>query len=213
MTTVRIPPRIFTGLELTTMLADLFKLANESVKVLDTPDQPTPEVAELVVANTERARQAAKVLIDAYRNGQGGTRDHALEAQRLLELAQKQFARVQPYAGPVTIYDFSLDARRRHRIMPVKLAKSFPAIGSQDGRGGEAIIIAKWFSIISQWTWYGIEFDGVDELYGIVDGFEREYGYFSLAELAELHQGGLPVVERDLYWTPRKVATLAPFPY
>ena len=39
--------------------------------------------------------------------------------------------------------------------------------------------------------------------FGLVEGFETELGYFSLDELAEATVfGGVPAVERDLYWKP-----------
>jgi hypothetical protein len=43
----------------------------------------------------------------------------------------------------------------------------------------------------------------------LVDGFERELGYFSLDELEQLRGPlGLPV-ERDLYWKPTLLSELA----
>ncbi len=42
------------------------------------------------------------------------------------------------------------------------------------------------------------------QCFGLVEGFEKEIGYFDLTELAETTVfGGVPAVERDLYWEPR----------
>ena len=46
-------------------------------------------------------------------------------------------------------------------------------------------------------------------LSGLVEGFERELGYFDLTELAETTVfGGVPAVERDLYWQPRTLGQI-----
>ncbi|KKK73645.1 hypothetical protein LCGC14_2891750 [marine sediment metagenome] len=44
--------------------------------------------------------------------------------------------------------------------------------------------------------------------HGLVDGFEKEYGTFSMQELVE-HRGqlGLPI-ERDIHWKPRPLKEL-----
>src|SRR3972149_3650563 len=62
----------------------------------------------------------------------------------------------------------------------------------------------KLFDPTGSWTWYVNSYDPDSrQAYGLVDGFEREYGYFDMAELCALRgQFGLPV-ERDLHWTPR----------
>ena len=42
-----------------------------------------------------------------------------------------------------------------------------------------------------------------------MDGFEKEIGYFDLTELAETTVfGGVPAVERDLYWEPRTIGEI-----
>ena len=47
------------------------------------------------------------------------------------------------------------------------------------------------------------------QCFGLVDGFEREMGYFDLTELAETTVfGGVPAVERDLYWEPKTMGEI-----
>jgi len=69
----------------------------------------------------------------------------------------------------------------------------------------EKIAVAKFFTPDSSWTWYAVEFDGEDLFFGLVHGFEKEWGYFSLRELQAVRgPWGLPV-ERDLYFSPTKI--------
>lgn len=61
----------------------------------------------------------------------------------------------------------------------------------------------------ANWTWYAAEYDPADRLFfGWVEGFEGEWGYFSLDELLSL-DGPLGLgVERDLYFTPCRFSEL-----
>jgi len=69
---------------------------------------------------------------------------------------------------------------------------------------------AKLFSPYSNWTWYVTEMDpATGTCFGLVDGLEREIGYFDLTELAETTVfGGVPAVERDLYWELRTLGEI-----
>lgn len=63
-------------------------------------------------------------------------------------------------------------------------------------------LIVKLFHPMSNWTWYIAQYDPkTKECFGLVDGFEREWGYFSLAELEEIRVHGLPI-ERDMWFAP-----------
>ncbi len=42
-------------------------------------------------------------------------------------------------------------------------------------------VIVKFFAVWTNWTWYGIEFDGEDLFFGYVAGDFPELGYFSLS--------------------------------
>lgn len=66
----------------------------------------------------------------------------------------------------------------------------------------------KFFTPDSNWTWYATEFDGEDTFFGLVEGFERELGYFSLSEL-EAARGPLGLrIERDRFFRPTPLASL-----
>lgn len=61
-----------------------------------------------------------------------------------------------------------------------------------------------------KWKWYVVEGNYDEEEYdfvffGLVDGFEQEWGYFTLGELKALGLNGKPLVERDLSFVPTKV--------
>jgi len=95
--------------------------------------------------------------------------------------------------------------------MTAELAKTIPSLyANENSSHAEAIAHVKFFSPYSGWTWYGMEYDGEDTFYGLVIGFEREFGYFSLSELEGLAgmNGQLPLVERDLYFQPKPVSEI-----
>ena len=92
------------------------------------------------------------------------------------------------------------------QLLTKELRGKIPPLYSQD-KNPDPLIICKFFTPDSSWTWYVIEFDGKDTFFGLVDGFEKELGYFSLSELESIRgKLGLPV-ERDLYFTPCKLST------
>ena len=77
---------------------------------------------------------------------------------------------------------------------------------SQDSKGKEAVAICKFF--LQGFTWYVLEAqkNGNDyEFFGIVDGLEKEYSYFSLSQLQSLRGRWGLTVERDMYFKPTKV--------
>jgi len=102
---------------------------------------------------------------------------------------------------------------KMEQLLLEAIRQQIPPLYSQDGKGAKAIVYAKLFTPSSSWTWYITEQspEGEDILcFGLVDGFEKELGYFSLAELANLTGPlGLPI-ERDLYWKPKTLGEVAP---
>ena len=102
--------------------------------------------------------------------------------------------------------------KRGHQLMTKKLADTIPALGANEKARDydEVLAPAKLFSPYSGWTWYITEMDpATGTCFGLVDGFEKEIGYFDLTELAETTVfGGVPAVERDLYWEPRTLGEI-----
>lgn len=77
---------------------------------------------------------------------------------------------------------------------------------SQDNKGEEAVAICKFF--LQGFTWYVLEAqkNGSDyEFFGIVDGLEKEYSYFTLSQLQRLRGRWGLTVERDMYFKPTQV--------
>ena len=96
--------------------------------------------------------------------------------------------------------------------MTQKLAETIPAIYANEKVSDYDTVLAhaKLFSPYSNWTWYITEMDAeTGQCFGLVEGFEKEIGYFDLTELAETTVfGDVPAVERDLYWQPRTLGEI-----
>lgn len=100
-----------------------------------------------------------------------------------------------------------LAGKRKHKLLTDEDEKRLPKLYStEDTDLNDKVLQLKFFSPYSSWSWYVVEFDGEDLFFGLVDGWEKEWGYFSHAELStlEIEIGGalVPGVERDLHWTP-----------
>jgi hypothetical protein len=102
--------------------------------------------------------------------------------------------------------------KRPHRmqLLTKEIRKHLPPLGSQDGKGGKAVAHVKFFTPDSSWTWYATEFDGQDMFFGLVEGQEKELGYFSLSELQNARGPMGLAIERDLHWTSKTLAEIAP---
>ncbi len=111
-----------------------------------------------------------------------------------------------------TIWQDAHSGRRGHKLMTRELGDTIPAMGAnEDAADYDAVLApAKLFSPYSGWTWYITEWDAETGLcFGLVEGFEVELGYFDLTELSEITVfGGVPAVERDLYWEPQTLGEI-----
>ena len=95
-------------------------------------------------------------------------------------------------------------ADQAHTLLPAEIAEKLPPLYSQEEQGDNAIAVVKFFTPWTNWTWYASEYDPEQRLcFGVVVGFEREIGYFSLDELEEIRGPGGLRIERDLYWRLR----------
>jgi len=65
-------------------------------------------------------------------------------------------------------------------------------------------IIVKFFCPWNNWTWYAVEGalneDGDWEFFGLIEGHEKELGYFVLSELACVTGPGGLKIERDMHF-------------
>jgi len=95
------------------------------------------------------------------------------------------------------------------KLLTEEIKTRLPKLYSQDGKEPQDVkIIVKFFDPSGSWTWYVTEGEQVEngdwEFFGLVDGFEKELGYFRLSEIEHatvVASGlrGLPL-ERDLHY-------------
>ena len=115
-------------------------------------------------------------------------------------------------ATATTMWQDRHSGKRGHELMTRKLADTIPALYANEKVTEYDTVLApaKLFSPYSQWTWYITEMDpATGTCFGLVDGLEQEIGYFDLTELAETTVfGGVPAVERDLYWEPKTLGEI-----
>lgn len=91
---------------------------------------------------------------------------------------------------------------RGHQLMTKELSAKIPELYSQE-EVEDPIVVAHYFSPYArQADWFVIEWDGEDLMFGLADLGYPELGYWTLSELESARRGSLPLVERDLHWTP-----------
>jgi hypothetical protein len=96
---------------------------------------------------------------------------------------------------------------RRMELLTKELREQLPPLYSQE-QEADPLVICKFFTPDSTWTWYALEFDGVDVFFGLVIGFEQELGYFLLSELCQARGPlGLPI-ERDIHFKPTRLSAV-----
>ena len=87
------------------------------------------------------------------------------------------------------------------KLMTKEIEKKLIKMGSQEDSNPR--IIVKFFCPWNQWTWYVLEgeklLNGNWRFYGLVDGIEKELGYFTLGELKSIKKCGIGI-ERDKWF-------------
>ena len=96
------------------------------------------------------------------------------------------------------------------KLLTKEIIDRVPALYAQEELGSEAIIHAKFFDPCGSWSWYMTELNP-DTLvaFGLVDGFERELGYFSILELEGIKNRLGIGIERDIDFAPKRLGDLA----
>ena len=114
--------------------------------------------------------------------------------------------------GTATIWQDRHSGLRRHKLMTKELGDTIPALYANENveNFDDVLAAAKLFCPYADWTWYITEWDAETGLcFGLVEGLETEIGYFELTEMAEATVlGGVPAVERDLYWKPKTIGEI-----
>lgn len=95
------------------------------------------------------------------------------------------------------------------KLLTKEIKKSLPKLYLTEKQKANAIVHAKFFTPYSYWTWYATEFDGKDIFFGLVSGYETEYGYFSLTELESVRGPFGLTIERDLYFKPKALKEIS----
>ncbi len=111
-----------------------------------------------------------------------------------------------------TMWQDKCSGVRGHALMTKEVGEKIPALYANENVQDcdDVLAIAKLFSPYGNWTWYVTEWDPeTGTCFGLVQGFEVELGYFDLTELAKATVfGGVPAVERDLYWEPKTLGEI-----
>lgn len=89
------------------------------------------------------------------------------------------------------------------KLMTKAVEKSLPHLNKARR---PPVAVCKFFTPDSNWTWYAIEGERQSNgdllMFGLVFGFEKEWGYFSLNEM-EGAKGPMGLsIERDMYFKP-----------
>jgi Protein of unknown function (DUF2958) len=93
------------------------------------------------------------------------------------------------------------------KLLTQEIRKQLPELYSQEHEP-DPLVICKFFTPDSNWSWFAIEFDGEDLFFGWIVGFEKELGYFSLNEMTAARGPlGLPI-ERDSHFTPTRLSEI-----
>jgi len=104
---------------------------------------------------------------------------------------------------------------RGMKLLTEQIKKTLPKLG-QTSKQADPAAVVKFFDPTGSWSWFVLEGEKQEDgdwlFYGLVDGFEKEFGYFSLSELEHCKDGqtglrALPI-ERDLYFRPTPVSKL-----
>ena len=171
----------------------VIELEPDQVEILT---QPIPAIESDPISRKEQAENMAGFL-SGLASACGIPEQHALATGDPLavEQAKKVLAN---------------DRMRGMKLLPKEIREKLPPLNSQDGKGGKAIAYLKLYTPDSSFTFWATEFDGKDIFFGLVEGQEKELGYFSLKELEKVRGPlGLPI-ERDRYWWPKTLAEIAP---
>lgn len=91
---------------------------------------------------------------------------------------------------------------RKTQFLTKEIEAAFAKTGSQEGKGDQALVIAKYFHPSGRYTLYATEYDPTSRLFfGYTINHAQEWGDTSLDEMAGVVVRGLQI-ERDLHWTP-----------
>ena len=101
-------------------------------------------------------------------------------------------------------------------LLPDWIKEQLPSLYETEGQPDPNVIV-KFFVPWGSWTWYVTEGSPEDletegdqkdfRFFGLVDGHEKELGYFVLSELQGIRGPGGLTIERDLYFRQQPLST------
>lgn len=95
------------------------------------------------------------------------------------------------------------------KLLTKTIESSLPQLHTQEKLGDNAIAQVKFFCPWNSWTLYATEYDPNEGIFfGLVDGFEKELGYFTLEELSSVVGPFGLKIERDLHFKPTSIGIL-----
>jgi len=93
------------------------------------------------------------------------------------------------------------------KLLSAEILKRLPKLYSQENEPNPKIIV-KYFHPLSNWTWYVTEGEKQEDgdwlFFGLVDGHEKELGYFLLSQLKGVKVRGLGI-ERDMHFGEHRI--------
>jgi hypothetical protein len=96
------------------------------------------------------------------------------------------------------------------KLLTKEIEKKLPALYSRESGCDDPRFVVKFFDPIGSWTWYVLEGEKQEDgdwlFYGLVDGMEKEWGYFRLSELESIantprHSAFQLGIERDIHFS------------
>jgi hypothetical protein len=103
------------------------------------------------------------------------------------------------------IYREECRTKGKMELLPREIEMVIPKLYSQE-QIDDPTVYVKFFDPSGSWTWFATEGErqsnGDFLFFGRVDGFEKEFGYFSLLELESVRGRFGLGIERDLYFNP-----------
>ncbi len=92
-------------------------------------------------------------------------------------------------------------------LLPEAVRLQLPPLFSQEEEP-DPLVVCKFFTPDSDWTWYAVEFDGLDTFIGYVVGHVAELGSFTLHELEDVRGPLGAKIERDKQFAPTRLSDI-----
>lgn len=101
------------------------------------------------------------------------------------------------------------------KLLTDTIERTLPGLYTREAGCKDPRFVCKFFDPIGSWTWYVLEGEKQEDgdwlFYGLVDGMEKEWGYFRLSELESIatksrtHRAIGLGIERDRYFSNESV--------